>query len=134
MRLKAYILTLLFLLGSNGISIDIATCCDSLSGVSVGFQSADQHLPCNNCTSCVSKTKSSCCDLYQINTVINPLLFSGNVQQLKAKDFKLNHLAFNSNTNQIVYPLIDDIQCISQYSETIPSVPILFKKWVLKIW
>jgi hypothetical protein len=71
--------------------------------------------------------------LYQINTVINPLLFSGNVQQLKAKDFKSNHLAFNSNSNQIVYPLIDDIQFISQYSEPIPSVPILLKKRVLQI-
>jgi hypothetical protein len=133
LRLKAYILTLLFLLGSNGISIDIATCCDSISGFSIGFQSADNHLPCNNCTSCVSKTKSSCCDLFQINTVINPVLFSGNLQQLKVKDLKFNHFAFNSNSNQIAYPQIDDIQCISQYSEQIPGVPILLKKRVLQI-
>ena len=133
LRLKAYILTLLFLLGSNGISIDIATCCDSISGVSIGFQTADNHLPCNNCISCVSKTKSSCCDLYQINTVINPVLFSGNVQQLKVIDLKFNHFAFNFISNQIAYPQIEDIQFISQYAEQIPGVPILLKKRVLQI-
>lgn len=121
------------MLGSNGISIDIATCCNSFSGISLGFQSAENHQPCGDCNSCVSKTKSSCCDSYQINTVINPVLFSGSIQHFKVKDVKNNPFPVYFNSNLIGCSQIDDIQYVSQFFEPIPNVPILLKKRVLQI-
>lgn len=134
MRLKAYILTLLFLLGSNGISIDIATCCESLSGISIGFQSNESQQACESCTSCVSKTKSSCCDSFQINTVINPVLYAASTKKVKLNDFKVKHIDFYSSSVRVVNSIINENHFNSQYSEPLNGVPILLKKRVLQIW
>ena len=87
LRLKAIILSLMFLLTGSGLKIEIATCCDALSGISLhfkdnGFQTA------KDCCACLKNPKKDkCCHTQSISTVINPVLGLQKTQKLSIRHF-----------------------------------------------
>lgn len=134
LRLKAIILIFIFLLGGNGISVDISKCCDKLAGVSIGF-GHEEHIAGKTCCPSFKKLNKDkvCCENVVISTVINHVPgLSKTYQSFKpAKAFlkpvKVIVPALVVNGNNID-SYIDDINDDAHY-----PIPILLKKRVLTI-
>jgi hypothetical protein len=133
MRLQAFFLSILFLLSGSGLSIDLSKCCGSLSGMSIGFASAEQ----DNGKGCCAKIKpikaKSCCTEQHIATVINTTPAS----QAAVVVLKLNTYKFTAlpATNLFVYDIAAEAACVKTFefrSKQIP-IPILIRKRVLQI-
>ncbi len=134
MKLKAIILSLMFLLTGSGLKIEIATCCDALSGISLhfkdnGFQEA------KDCCACLKNPKKDkCCHSESISTVINPVLGLQKTQVLSIRHFSADLAPIASSDNH----LSGNIQSALQqefipYQVTTPPIPILIQKRVLQI-
>jgi hypothetical protein len=133
MKLKALILSFLFLLTGSGLKVEVATCCDVLSGISVhfkdnGFQQA------KDCCACIKASKkSTCCHTQSYSTVINSVLGLQKAQTIAHKDFSkkfaiahFSHVSLNTSINSIPVSYCD-------LNPPMPSVPILIQKRVLQI-
>ncbi len=133
MKLKALILSFLFLLTGSGLKVEVATCCDVLSGISLhfkdnGFQKA------KDCCACIKASKkSTCCHTQSYSTVINSVLGVQKAQTIALKDFSKKILPTNFNkaslftrTNAVKVSYCD-------LNPPMPAVPILIQKRVLQI-
>ncbi len=133
MKFKAIILSFLFLLTGSGLKVEVATCCDAFSGISLHFKD-NGFKDAKDCCACIKATKkSSCCHTQSYSTVINPVLGLQKVLTITHKDFSKNLktieykkapcVAFQ-NTNQISF---------GEFEQRTPTVPILIQKRVLQI-
>lgn len=134
MKIKAIILTLLFLLGGSGLSIDIAQCCNSFAGLSIGFSDSHEHDADSDCCACIKpvKKKKNCCEDIVLQTVINQ------VPAINKTSVSLNKIQVLKSVSPAYIFLIDspqDIVQISSYEEFDNQypVPILLRKRVLQI-
>jgi len=128
LKIKALILTIVFLFSGLGFSIDVATCCNQISGLSFSFvHSIDSKE--DNCASCTTSS-FSCCDYYSIETVINTNVFNNSKFDFKSfiKSFSVNHQSFSF----VEYKNLDVLK-FSQSEIVFPSIPVLLKKRVLQI-
>jgi hypothetical protein len=136
LRVKAIILVVIFLFGGSGLSIDIAKCCDSIAGISLGFSQTDEHG--NGKSGCCKVFKSvkkekMCCENVVINTVINSVPALGSsYKSLKKPIFKIAQVKHPV----ILLPVNTDYSfqlAFSDASDQQYPVPILIKKRVLQI-
>jgi len=128
LRFKAIFLVLVFFFGGSGLSIDLAQCCNSISGISIGIGKSNSDLPCE-CSD--SENNSACCHDIVIQSVIN--------QSLAITDpVKLIRTPF---VPMVVFPFLNfDYSVASQETKLICEsvdhnypIPILLKKRVLII-
>lgn len=133
-KVYAILLTVVFLFGGSGLSVDLAQCCNSISGLSIGFTQIHNHSESDECCLCseeVSQKEENCCSEIVFQTVINQNL-------AKQADQRLIQKTFNSI---VIYPMV--IQSENNVSKVNLSfcdnfdhnypVPILIKKRVLQI-
>ena len=132
MRIKAIILTLVFLLGGSGLSIDIAQCCDSFAGISLSF-AHPAHEDGKECCACIKAVKkSSCCDDINVQTVINPVLGLGKSSKSLVSHFDFKVFRFVER-NIAVLPDAVQYQISHRDLHLNDPVPVLIKKRVLQI-
>ena len=119
----------------SGLSIDIAKCCDSIAGISLGFSNAKVHDESSGCCAVVKATKKEkqCCEDVEINTVINSVpgistsyksISKPVIKIAEAKHPVMVTMLNADFSNQVAYTEASD----QQY-----PVPILIKKRVLQI-
>ena len=133
MKLKALILAFLFLLTGSGLKVEVATCCDVLSGISLHFKD-NGFQQGKDCCACIKASKkSTCCHTQSFSTVINSVLGIQKAQTIAHKDFSKKILTTNfskaslwTSNNAITVSYCD-------LNPPIPSVPILIQKRVLQI-
>lgn len=136
LRVKAIILVVIFLFGGSGLSIDIAKCCDSIAGISLGFSQAGEHhdskSSCCPAFNSVKKEKM-CCENVVISTVINSVpALSSSYKSLKKPIFKIAQVKFPV----MLLPVNTDYGfqlALSDAADQQCPVPILIKKRVLQI-
>jgi hypothetical protein len=132
LKIKAIILAFVFLLGGNGLSIDIAQCCDQFAGIGLSLN-AHQHEDKKECCACLKMVKKKgCCDDVVVQTVINPVLGLNKAGKIQVKqfDFKLLYPVLVLQANALPEP-----RTIALYEDISfeDPVPILIKKRVLQI-
>ena len=132
MKIKAIILAFVFLFGGSGFSVDIAKCCSSISGISIGFSSYSEQ-PAEDCCKKLNPVrKKSCCSDLVFQTVINPVLGLEKTTQtvFKAGEQKI----FSYTAQQIVFslPAVQPDSDFDEFDHHYP-VPILLQKRVLRI-
>lgn len=102
LRLKSILLIAVFLLGNNGFSFDLAQCCNSLTGVSIGLGQTHVHQnDKDDCCACltIKKTKRSCCEDIVLQTGINQGLSIERVLHAQFKVKKSVETVFTLNPN-----------------------------------
>lgn len=136
LRFKAILLSLIFFFGGSGLSVDIAQCCNSFTGVSIGFAKTHQthsKSETDDCCACLTakKKKRECCEDVVIQTVINPVLsIQKTIQNKKQVDVPL----FRKSSYSIPAPVSNKESNFAFSSNDIAEqVPILLRKRVLQI-
>lgn len=135
MRFRAIILIIIFLFGGNGISIDIAKCCDEISGISIGFsKEAHKH---NSDKSCCPVFKNidpakTCCETMVFSTVINQVPgYTSSYKTLKEPIAFLKPV--KSDLRFIIQSVLsENVGVYDDFDDNHP-IPILLKKRVLTI-
>lgn len=135
LRVKAIILIFIFLLGGNGLSVDIAKCCDNLAGISLGFAKSEAHKADESCCPVFKTIKPGkmCCENMVISTVINHVPgLSKTYKSLKKPLVVLNPVKVIASSIVLnegkIDNYIDDTNDDANY-----PIPILLKKRVLTI-
>lgn len=124
----------IFLLGGNGFSVDIAKCCDSLAGITIGFAKSESHKADESCCPVFKTVKpgKSCCENVVINTVINhvPGLSKAYKPLKKPFSFAIAHqvIACSVIHQEGANHRLNQDEFDSHY-----PIPILLKKRVLTI-
>lgn len=136
LRIKAILLMFVFLFGGNGLSIDVAQCCNSFTGVSLSFGQHKEHVSKgDDCCAClrIQKKNRACCEDVVFQTVIN-----------QALSIEKNTVSINKIKKAETSPVILSVQILSSQlqsrsfafypqSEISSQVPILIQKRVLQI-
>ena len=136
LRFKAILLSLIFFFGGSGLSVDIAQCCNSFTGVSIGFgktHQAHSKSETDDCCACLTakKKKRECCEDVVIQTVINQVLSIQNtIQSKKQVDVPLVRIItysipFTSSHKESNFAF--------STNDIAEQVPILLRKRVLQI-
>jgi hypothetical protein len=132
LKIKAIILSLVFVFGGSGISLSFAQCCNRLVGATISIGNTQENHTEKDCCKCVIvKKNKTCCDDVVISTPINSSLYhqvenKKQGQILKVDFVKSNQIEF---TNSIfVYA-----SAYSLNNEALSRVPILIQKRVLQI-
>jgi hypothetical protein len=133
LKIKAIILAFVFLFGGNGLSIDIAQCCDEFAGIGLSLNANHHHEDKKECCVCIKMSKDKgCCDDVVVQTVINPVLGLHNAGKIQVRqiDFKFLYPVLVLQANTLPEP-----RTISLCEDVIfqDPVPILIKKRVLQI-
>jgi hypothetical protein len=134
-RIYAIFLSLVFLFGGNGLSVDLAQCCSSISGIAIGFSQAHNHSStadeCCFCSEEISEKEENCCSEIIVQTVINQNLAKQGKQVSQYKIFKpiAIHPMVVVKNNSIS---LDNLSFCDNFDHNYP-VPILIKKRVLQI-
>ena len=136
LRIKAIILVLVYTFCGSGLSIDIAKCCDSIAGVSLGFShAAEQHDGKSACCPAFKSVKKEkqCCENVVISTVINSVPATSasfkSVSKSIVKIAAVKHpLVLNNANADDAFQLASNNASDQQY-----PIPILIKKRVLQI-
>lgn len=127
---------MIYVFCGSGLSIDIAKCCDSVAGVSLGFShSEDKHDSKSTCCPVFKSVKKEkmCCENVVISTVINSVPALGtsykslNKPSLKIAQVKHPVVLLPVNADYSFQMALNDASD-QQY-----PVPILIKKRVLQI-
>lgn len=133
MKIKAVILSLIFLLSGSGIKIEVSTCCDALSGIGLNFKDNGVQVS-DECCACVKiPNKSSCCHTSSISTVINPILGLQKVVVFSAKQALKAPIKFDLIQPAVFNYSVDDVVAFNTFDQRELPVPILLKKRVLQI-
>lgn len=129
LNIKAYILSLIFLFSGNGIHIDIAQCCNKISGISFSLKN-QQHTQKDDCCACVVNTKKdNCCQTIVIQTVVNQSLFQSVKVKNEINKFFVSFPKFNFfKSAPIEFNHWANIETNEKF-----QIPILLKKRVLQI-
>ncbi|HEY1047546.1 MAG TPA: hypothetical protein VGF79_13965 [Bacteroidia bacterium] len=136
LRFKAILLSLIFFFGGSGLSVDIAQCCNSFTGVSIGFGGTHQDHSASetdDCCACLTskKKKRECCEDVVIQTVINQVLSTQKtIQNQKQVDVPLVHVSSYLIPN-VVSNKESEFGLSSKNIKE--QVPILLRKRVLQI-
>ncbi len=136
MRLKAIILALLFIFGGSGISVDIATCCDSIAGISLGFsKSHEQHSDNKSCCPSfkMKKQERQCCDEINFQTQINSTPAVKTAGTFLAKLIKVKAATLHALVVLLPSVTTDRQLVLNNIADHNYPVPILIKKRVLQI-
>lgn len=132
MKVKAIILSFLFLLTGSGLKIEVATCCDVFSGISLNFKDNGFREGKDCCACLKAQKKSNCCHTQSISTVINPVLGLQKAQQISIRHFN-NDIAYTEN-NSFDFGSLNTVQVAhNDYRLRTPPIPILIQKRVLQI-
>jgi hypothetical protein len=133
MKLKAIILSLLFLLTGSGLKVEIATCCDSFAGFSLHFKDNGFH-KMDGCCACIKvPKKSSCCHSQSFSTVINPVLGLQKTLTISTKQFSNGYAKVEIQSEAVTYPLNSPHLSYKAFDQREYPVPILIRKRVLQI-
>ncbi len=133
MKLKAIILSFLFLLTGSGLKVEVATCCDVFSSISLHFKD-NGFQQGKDCCACIKASKkSTCCHTHSYSTVINSVPGLQKASTISLKDLckkivpsYLSKISLNTNLNVIQVSYFD-------LNPPAPTVPILIQKRVLQI-
>jgi hypothetical protein len=133
-RIYAILLSFVFLFGSNGLSVDLAQCCNTISGIALGFSQSHNHSDSDECCLCseeISQKEENCCSEIIVQTVINQNLAKQGENAFQHKVFKsieIHPMVISSKNSisKVNSSFCDNIDHIS-------PVPILIKKRVLQI-
>ncbi len=132
MKFKAIILSIVFLFGGSGFSVDIAQCCSSISGISFGLNAHSNTVADDCCARIKPVRKKSCCTDMVIQTVINPVLA---LHKTAAPVFKASEQILFSYTAPRLQTALPEVQpdaASAAFDHHYP-VPILLQKRVLRI-
>lgn len=133
MKLKALILSFLFLLTGSGLKIEVATCCDVFSGISLHFKD-NGFQKGKDCCACIKASKkSTCCHTQSYSTVINSVLGLQKAQSISYKDFSKKLAQSNFSKVSLITNTHTKTFTYCDLNPPIPSVPILIQKRVLQI-
>ncbi len=117
----------------SGLSIDIAKCCDSIAGVSLGFSDAKSHNESSGCCTVVKAKEKQCCEDVEINTVINSVPgISTSYKSISKPIVKIAQVKHPV----VLLPVNADFSFQMAYNDASDQqypVPILIKKRVLQI-
>ena len=122
----------LFLFGGSGFSLDIAKCCDHVSGISLSFRSADAPAKDDCCIKVKAKSKKSCCSEQVIQMVINPVL---GIQKAVIHFFKVFEAKPDNRFDFCllnVFPAEKQLSAFESFDHCYP-IPVLLRKRVLQI-
>lgn len=133
MKIKAIILSLLFLLSGSGFTFKISTCCDVFSGIAITFE---RNIPePTDCCACVKASKkSTCCHTQLVSTPINSNLGLQKTSIVSFKIFAENIALFPpiKSENKVSVNQLNTYY-LSAFEQRQPYVPILVQKCVLQI-
>ncbi|MES2617979.1 MAG: hypothetical protein V4613_08870 [Bacteroidota bacterium] len=133
MKIKAIILSVIFLLTGSGIKIEVSTCCDVFSGVGLSLKDNGVQVS-DECCACVKiPNKSSCCHTSSISTVINPILGLQKTIAFSAKQQVKAPIKFDLIQPSVFNYSVDDVLAFNTFDQRELPVPILLKKRVLQI-
>ena len=132
LKFKALILAFVFLFGGSGFSIDIAKCCDNISGVSLSLKSKDHSKQDDCCSKIKPVSKKSCCSEQVIQMVINPVLGfqKSAIHVLKTFEAKFAHKSELISFKSI--PAVQQLSAFESFDHCYP-IPVLLRKRVLQI-
>ena len=132
MKFKALILAFVFLFGGSGLSIDIAKCCDHISGVSLSLKSKDEAKQDDCCSKIKPVSKKSCCSEQLIKMVINPVL---GLQKRVVHFFKTFEAKLDRRSELCILtpvPFELNVSVFESFDHCYP-IPVLLRKRVLQI-
>jgi hypothetical protein len=132
LKFKALILAFVFLFGGSGLSIDIAKCCDHISGVSLSLKSKDDAKQDDCCSKIKPVSKKSCCSEQLIQMVINPVL---GLQKTVVHVFKTFEAKLDRRSELCIFapiPVELHKSAFESFDHCYP-IPVLLRKRVLQI-
>lgn len=132
LKFKALILAFVFLFGGSGFSIDIAKCCDNISGVSLSLKSKDHSKQDDCCSKIKPVSKKSCCSEQVIQMVINPVLGfqKSSIHVFKTFEAKLDRRSELCIPAPVPFEL--HASAFESFDHCYP-IPVLLRKRVLQI-
>lgn len=132
MKFKALILAFVFLFGGSGLSIDIAKCCDSISGLSISLKSKSEASQDGCCSKIKPSSKKSCCSETSIQTVINSVVANQKTSVYQFKKLNAAPQQVFSNVTFKAVAALRDVSVFEDFDHCYP-VPVLLRKRVLQI-
>lgn len=114
------------------MSIDIAKCCDHISGVSLSLKSKDEAKQDDCCSKIKPVSKKSCCSEQLIKMVINPVL---GLQKRVVHFFKTFEAKLDRRSELCILtpvPFELNVSVFESFDHCYP-IPVLLRKRVLQI-